>query len=422
MEKSEGRVSAPNVARLDRASSASPREHRLIEEGEAFMALAGLDGRAPAPGAAGSRVSRLPSAPTERYDVIVIGAGQAGLSVGYHLARRGLSFLIVDASERIGDVWRKRWDSLRLFTPARFDSLDGLPFPGPRDAFPTKDQMADYLEGYAAHFALPVRSAVKIERVSKRNGRFLLSAAAQEFEADQLVIAMASFQQAKRPAFAEELDPRIVQLHSSEYQRPSQLREGAVLMVGAGNSGAEIALEVARQHTTWLAGRATGHVPFAIGGLLGRLGLTWLLLRVIFHRVLSAKTPIGRRLRAKSGSKGGPLIRIRPGELSRAGVERVGRVVGVRAGLPLLDDGRVLDVANVIWCNGFAAGLGFLDLPIFGADGKPRHDSGVVVSEPGLYFVGQHFLHAFSSTMIHGVGRDAARIADAIAVRQLSVR
>ena len=205
MEKSEGRVSAPNVTTLDRQSPASLRERALIEEGDAFMALAGLDGQAPAaaPGNAGSRAGRAPSAPPERYDVIVIGAGQAGLSVGYHLARRGVSFLIVDASERIGDVWRKRWDSLRLFTPARFDSLDGLPFPGPSDAFPSKDQMADYLEAYAAQFALPVRSGVKIERVSKRNGRYLLSAATQEFEADQLVIAMASFQQAKRPSFAD---------------------------------------------------------------------------------------------------------------------------------------------------------------------------------------------------------------------------
>ena len=351
---------------------------------------------------------------TERIDTIVIGAGQAGLSVGYHLARRGVPFVILDAGARIGDQWRKRWDSLRLFTPARFSSLDGLPFPADADSFPTKDAMGDYLEAYARRFALPVRCGVRVERVSRLGERFLVIAGDQRFEADNVVVAMANYQRPRVPAFANELDPRIVQLHSFDYRNPAQFQEGAVLVVGAGNSGAEIALDAARAHDTCVAGRDTGHVPFRIDGLAARLLLVRLVLRVVFHRILTVATPMGRKVRAKVLHEGGVLVRTKPRDLTAAGITRVPRVAGVRNGLPLLEDGRVLDVANVVWCTGFHPGFSWLDLPVFGPDGEPQHDRGVVSSEPGLYFVGLHFLFAMSSVMIHGVGRDAERIADRI--------
>jgi putative flavoprotein involved in K+ transport len=351
---------------------------------------------------------------TERIDTIVIGAGQAGLSVGYHLARRGVPFVILDAGKRIGDQWRKRWDSLRLFTPARFSSLDGLPFPGDADSFPTKDAMGDYLEAYARRFALPVRCGVRVERVSRLGERFLVIAGDQRFEADNVVVAMANYQRPRVPAFANELDPRIVQLHSFEYRNPAQFQEGGVLVVGAGNSGAEIALDAARAHDTCVAGRDTGHVPFRIDGLAARLLLVRLVLRVVFHRILTVATPMGRKVRAKVLHEGGVLVRTKPRDLTAAGITRVPRVAGVRNGLPLLEDGRVLDVANVVWCTGFHPGFSWIDLPVFGPDGEPQHDRGVVSSEPGLYFVGLHFLFAMSSVMIHGVGRDAERIADRI--------
>jgi putative flavoprotein involved in K+ transport len=351
---------------------------------------------------------------TERIDTIVIGAGQAGLSVGYHLARRGVPFVILDAGERIGHQWRKRWDSLRLFTPARFSSLDGLPFPADADSFPTKDAMGDYLEAYARRFALPVRCGVRVERVSRLGERFLVIAGDQRFEADNVVVAMANYQRPRVPAFANELDPRIVQLHSFDYRNPAQFQEGAVLVVGAGNSGAEIALDAARAHDTCVAGRDTGHVPFRIDGLAARLLLVRLVLRVVFHRILTVATPMGRKVRAKVLHEGGVLVRTKPRDLTAAGITRVPRVAGVRNGLPLLEDGRVLDVANVVWCTGFHPGFSWIDLPVFGPDGEPQHDRGVVSSEPGLYFVGLHFLFAMSSVMIHGVGRDAERIADRI--------
>jgi len=350
----------------------------------------------------------------ERFDTVVIGGGQAGLSVGYHLQRRGVPFVILDASARVGDAWRNRWDSLRLFTPAKFSGLDGMRFPAPPNSFPTKDAMGDYLESYARHFQLPVRSGVRVERLSRLGDRFLVAAGDQQFEADNVVVAMAAWQRPRVPAFARELNPRIVQLHTFEYRNPSQLQPGGVLIVGAGNSGAEIALDVVHRHETWLSGPDTGHVPFRIEGLVARLLLVRLVLRVVFHRILTVKTPLGRKVRAKMLHRGEPLVRTKPQDLVAAGVKRVPRVGRVENGLPVLEDGRVLDVSNVIWCTGFNSGFSWIDLPVFDADGDAKHESGVVTSVPGLYFVGLKFLYAASSSAIHGVGRDAARIADRI--------
>ncbi len=283
---------------------------------------------------------------TEYVETLVIGGGQAGLSVGYHLRRRGLPFLILDAKERIGDVWRERWDSLRLFTPARYDGLDGMPFPASSHYFPTKDEMADYLESYAARFGLPVRTGVRVDGLTRRNGRFRVTAGERSFEADNVVVAMSDYQRPKVPAFAAELAPDVVQLHSCDYRNPGQLRDGPVLLVGAGNSGSEIARELAPRHEVWMSGRDTGHIPFRIEGLAGRLVLVRLVVRFLFHRVLTVRTPIGRKVRPKILHKGGPLIRVKPKDLLRAGVKRVGKTVGVKNGLPVLEDGRALEVGE----------------------------------------------------------------------------
>lgn len=358
----------------------------------------------------------------ERVQTVVIGGGQAGLSVGHHLARLGLPFVILDAGRRVGDAWRNRWDSLRLFTPNRFNGLAGMPFPAEPHGFATKDEMAEYLEAYAHHFRLPVRTGMRVDHLTRRNGRFLVKAGDRAFEAENVVVAMASYQRPVVPDFASDLDPGIVQLHSLDYRSPDQLAPGDVLLVGAGNSGADIAMELAPGRTTWLSGRDTGHVPFRIEGLAARLLLVWLVIRVLFHRVLTVDTPIGRKVRPKMLRGGGPLIRVKPRDLLGAGVKRVPRTIGVRNARPLLEDGRVLDVANVIWCTGFEAGFSWIDIPVLGERGEPRHERGLVPGMPGLYFVGLHFLYALSSTMIHGVGRDAARVARAIAARVRSTR
>lgn len=359
----------------------------------------------------------------EQVHTIVIGAGQAGLSVGYHLARRGVPFLILESNQRVGDVWRNRWDSLRLFTPARFDGLDGMPFPAPPDAFPTKDAMADYLESYAARFELPVRTGIRVTRLSRQGDRYVAEAGDRRFEAEHVVVAMATYQRRRVPDFADELDPSITQLHSSDYRNLSQFQSGGVLIVGAGNSGSEIALEAARGgHRVVMSGRDTGHIPFRIEGFAGRKVLGRLVLRFLFHRLMTMDTPIGRRVRPAIVARGGPLIRVKPKDLAAAGVQRAPRTAGVRDGRPLLEDGRTLGVRNVVWCTGYHPGHSWIDLPVFETDGEPRQHRGIVPGEPGLYFVGLHFLYAMSSTMIHGVGRDARHVAETIAAASLRAK
>jgi putative flavoprotein involved in K+ transport len=217
----------------------------------------------------------------ETYHTIVIGGGQAGLSVGYYLALQRRRFIILDAGERVGDVWRRRWDSLRLFTPAMFDGLAGMKFPAPAFSFPTKDEMADYLEAYARRFQLPVRTGIRVERVTRSGDRYLVDAGPHRFEAEHVVVAMSSYQVPRVPAFANSLRPDIRQLHSSQYRNVDQLKPGGVLLIGAGNSGAEIAMEVARRHPIWLSGRDTGHVPFRIDGWPARLFLLRFLFRFV---------------------------------------------------------------------------------------------------------------------------------------------
>lgn len=354
------------------------------------------------------------SSVTSSYDTIVIGGGQAGLATGYFLKQRGRDFVILDANERIGDSWRKRWDSLRLFSPARYDSLPGMRFPAPSSAFPTKDQMADYLEAYAGEFELPVQTGVRVNCLSKRGGRFIVIAGDQQFEAEHVVVAMGSWQKTRVPPFAQELDPGIVQLHSSEYQGLQQLQNGGVLVVGAGNSGAEIALETARTHPTWLSGRDPGHFPFRIEQAVVTDLVVPVLFRVIFHSVFTTSTPVGRKLRPKLLAHGMPVIRVKRDDLAAAGVERVPRTVGVQDGLPVLEDRRAFDVANVVWCTGFRPDFSWIDLPVFGKE-EPEHERGVVAKEPGLYFVGLHFLYAASSAQIYGVARDAEYVVKALA-------
>jgi len=353
---------------------------------------------------------------TERIETVIVGGGQSGLALGYHLARRGLPFVILDAHQRVGDAWRNRWDSLRLFTPAGYDGLPGLRFPAPRSSFPTKDEMADYLESYAAKFRLPVRTGVRVDALATDGHRFLVAANDLRFEADNVVIATSPELLPRIPSFASELDPGLVQLHSFHYANQSQLQPGGVLIVGAGNSGADIAMDVVKHHPTHLSGRDVGHIPFPINRVTGTL--IYPLVRFMFHRVLTVHNPIARKIRASlEAGHGLPLVRVKPKHLAAAGVERVPRVAGVADGLPVLEDGRVLDVANVIWCTGYRPDYSWIDLPGFDREQTPKHTRGVVEGQPGLYFVGLNFLFSASSSQVNGVGRDGAYLANAIAAR-----
>src|SRR5688572_17468100 len=352
---------------------------------------------------------------------VVIGGSQAGLAVGYHLRQRGLPFVILDENDRVGAAWRNRWDSLRLFTPGRYDGLPGMVFPGSPWAYPTKDETADYLEAYARAFELPVRTGVKVDRLAKTGDRFEVTCGQQALSAENVVVATGAFNNPRVPSFARELDQSIVQLHSKEYRNPSQIQKGAVLVVGAGNSGAEIAMELAPHHQTWLSGPDTGQEPARAGSRLDHL-LTPMMWFVATR--LTVKTALGRKLRDHflDPPRGIPLARVRQKDFGPAGIKRVPRMTGVKKGYPLVEDGTVLTLSNVIWCTGFRPDYHWIDLSLATHNGLPIHDRGIVESCPGLYFIGLLFLYSLSSALVGGVGRDAEHIVDHIASTRLSKR
>ena len=352
---------------------------------------------------------------------VVIGGGQAGLAVGYHLRQRGLPFVILDENDRIGDAWRRRWNSLRLFTPDRYNRLPGMRFPGSPTRHPTKDEAAAYLEAYAERFDLPVRTGVRVERLLKAGDRFEVVCGGHTLAADNVIVATGAYHTPSLPPFAHEFDESIIQLHSSDYRNPAQVRDGTVLVVGAGNSGAEIAMELAPHHRTWLSGRDTGQEPTRAGSRADRVftPIMWFVATQV-----TVKTRLGRKLRDHflDPPRGIPLGRVRRKDFAGAGIERVPRVTGVRDGSPVLEDGSVLDASNVVWCTGFAPEYDWIDFPVPARRGLPSTDRGVVDPCPGLYFVGLPFLHSLSSALLGGVGRDADYIVDHIARRDAGRR
>lgn len=343
---------------------------------------------------------------TERVNTVVIGGGQAGLATGYHLSQRGVDFVILDGAAQVGDSWRQRWDSLRLFTFAKWGDLPGMPFPAPkRTHFPSKDEVADYLAQYAARFSLPVRLGVKVEKLRKEGSRYVVEAGPQRFEAENVVVATGPFQRPRIPAFAGELAPGIRQMHSSEYRNPGDLADGETLVVGAATSGAQIAMELAGGRKVYLSGRSVDAFAPAKVAILGRTLMPW-----VYGRPKDSF--IGKKLFDKARNHGHPLIGFTYKDVEKAGVDRVGRTAGVEGGKPKLEDGRTLDVANVVWCTGYHPDFSWIDLPVFEQDGYPRHTRGVVEDEPGLYFVGLIFLHSLASQLILGVPRDSKHVAD----------
>jgi putative flavoprotein involved in K+ transport len=342
------------------------------------------------------------------YPVIIIGGGQAGLAIGKELKKTNKDFLILEAASRIGESWRKRWDSLRLFSNAQHSSLPGLAFPGDPQSYPGKDQVADYLIDYARRAQLSVQLNAKVKSLKRNGDRYSIATESKRYECDQAVVATGPYQKSRVPSWAFDLNPKIKQIHAGEYKNPQQLSEGDVLVVGAGNTGAEIALELSKAgRQVWLSGRDVGQIPQFLRRL-GNGSVFWFLAT----RVFTKSSPIGRRIHSSlKAGHGGPLVHIRIRELAAAAIERIPRVIGTRDGLPLLENGRALEVANIVWCTGFSLDFSWIHLPIFDADGYPIHTRGRVLSERGLYFLGLPFQQSMSSTLIGGVGRDAKLIA-----------
>ncbi len=345
---------------------------------------------------------------TTTYDTIVIGAGQAGLAAGYHLTKRGKPFLILDVADRIGGAWLNRWDSLTLFTPSIRDSLPGLKLPG-KYRFPTKDEMLAYFERYADHFRLPIRLSTPVDGIFREGDCFRVTSGSEAFLAENVILAVGSHRKPRTPEFAAILSPEILQLHSVDYRNPGQLRPGTVLIVGAGNSGAEIGVDIGHTHPVLLAGRDVGCLPIDIRGWQGRLAfpaLWW-----VWEHVLTERKRPGRKVQAEAlQGHGEPLIRQKEKDLVEAGIERVSRITGVVNGLPQTEDGHVLDVANVIWCTGFTSDFAWIDIPGLDTSGRLWNDRGCVTARPGLYVLGQEFQYMFNSHTVGGVGKDAAYV------------
>lgn len=353
---------------------------------------------------------------TTQIETVIIGAGQAGLATGYHLRQRGRPCVILDAGARVGDQWRRQWDTLKLYSPARNDGLPGLPFPAPPWSFPGKDDVGDYLESYAAHFELPVELGVRVEGVAATGDGYLVTTDTGGYACRNVVVATGTFGRTPAvPDVASRLDPSILQLHSSEYRRPGQLRDGPVLVVGASHSGTDIAFEVAESRPTILAGRDCGQIPPRLES--PAMHVLFPVLMFAWRHVLTRRTPVGRKEMPEVRSHGGPMLRVKRSDLADRGVERVtSRVEAAEGGLPVVD-GTPREVANVVWATGFRQSFDWLHLPVVGEDGWPREMRGVVEDAPGLYFCGLSFQYSFSSMLIGGAGRDAAYVVDHLAAR-----
>ena len=341
------------------------------------------------------------------YDTIIIGGGQAGLAVGYHLAQQGRNFVILEAHEQIGDSWRRRWDSLKLFTPAKFSSLPGMAFPAEAMHYPTKDEMADYLKAYSQQFNLPVQLGTRVERLSRESEVFVVVTGGQQLTARQVVVATGAYQSPRIPSFAKDLDPAIHQVHTRHYHNPAQLPIGDTLVVGVGNSGGEIAMELAKTRQVWLSGKPTGQLPKPKKFMIN---LLWWFL----HNATRADTRFGQFFKSKMGHKGAPLEGLSEKDFAAAGIKRLPRTVAARHGKPAFEDGRSVDVSTIVWATGFRNDFSWIDLPVFDEQGEPVHERGVVTSQPGLYFTGLHYLYSVSSGLIGGTKRDAGYIAEQI--------
>ncbi|MDO8149672.1 MULTISPECIES: NAD(P)/FAD-dependent oxidoreductase [unclassified Isoptericola] len=356
----------------------------------------------------------------QHVQTLVIGAGQAGLATAHELQERGVQVLVVDGNARLGDNWRCHWDSLRLFTPVRYDGLPGLPFPGDPWSYPGKDDVADYLEQYALETGLPVRLRTRVDRLTAApDGGFLAHVGDEAIACDDVVVATGT--RGRTPAVpdvARRLDPSVRQLHSSEYRSPASV-SGPTLVVGTSHSGCEIAYELAAHVPVTLCGRFTGREPVRPGSRWDRIGTPLLVL--VARHVLTRRTPPGRALmrRLRGPHHGLPTARITRRELAERGVTWIEeRVEDVTAdGRPLLADGTAVDVETVVWCTGYALDHSWIELPVLGDDGWPREYRGVAHDVPGLYFCGLVFQWSMASMVLPGVAADAAYVADHIAHR-----
>jgi putative flavoprotein involved in K+ transport len=347
------------------------------------------------------------------HEVVVIGAGQAGLAIGYFLEQQGRKFVISEAADSIGSAWRERWDSLTLFTPRRYSGLPGLRFPGDPEGYPDRDEVIAYLERYAETFELPIELNSPVRRLTADDGTFVLEVDGRTVTADQVVVATGPFQRPFVPEVANRLGPSVVQMHATGYRSPGDIPEGTVLVVGGGNTGFQIAKELSTARRVVLAvGSKQTPLPQR---LLGRDLFWWLTKSRLFNTTIDSR--LGRRLSTRE-----TLIGSSPRQLRRRyGVELRARVVDADGRVVRFEDGSELEVDAVIWATGYRPDYSWIDLPVFDAAGRLRHRRGVT-DVPGLYFLGLTWQHTRGSALIGWVKDDAEFIAGQISARSTDVR
>ena len=342
----------------------------------------------------------------DTVDVIVVGAGQAGLAIGWYLARLGLRFQVLEASAELGQSWRSRWDSLTLFTPAQYDALPGMPFPAPADTYPTKEPVADYLRAYADAFRLPVRLNSRVTSLSRSGDGFEVRTADETFSARRVVVATGPFQVPFVPPAAGGLDSPVTQLHSADYRNPQALPDGPVLVVGGGNSGLQIAEELSASRRVDVS---IGTSPPMLPQRLAGRDLFWWLTRLGLMRV-PAESRLGRRVQARGEFVIGTSRR----QLKRAGVTFRPRLVGADGRTVRFADGSTLDVGVVVWATGYRSDYSWISVPGVVRNGRVAHRRGVT-DVPGLYFLGLSWQHTRGSALLGFLDEDARHIADRIA-------
>lgn len=344
--------------------------------------------------------------------VVIIGGGQAGLAMSYSLQQLGVAHILLEANHQIGDNWRHRWDSLSLFSPAKYDALPGLQFPLPPDTLPSKDQAADYLEQYAQQFQLPVRTGVQIDRIAAEGAEFCIHTSTGEvIPATDIVVATGPYHTPKIPEFAAELPSNILQMHTQDYRNPSQMQDGPAVVIGTGASGSQIALELSHSRKVYIAGRDLGGMPRS---LLGK-DLYWWLYATGAIR-LRWNSWIGRRL-LKGAAKGDALVGDSLKKIvAKGNLTHLQKVTGVHKGqLTFACGNSAPEIRNVIWATGYHADYSWINLPVFEPSGLPRHQRGIVTEAPGLYFLGLKTLYRTGSATMGGVGADAQYLARHIA-------
>jgi putative flavoprotein involved in K+ transport len=342
----------------------------------------------------------------QRLDVVVVGGSQAGLAMAWHLAQQGRRFVVLEAGPEVGHVWRSRWDSLKLFTPAQYDALPGMPFPAPADTYPTKDPVADYLQAYAAAFDLPVQRNAKVTQLRRLDDEsFQVHTADATYEARQVVVATGPFQVPFVPPPAAKLDPSVIQVHSADYRNPQALPEGPVLVVGGGNSGFQIAEELAATRQVDLSIATT--YPMLPQRRAGR-DLFWWLTRLGLLRV-TVNSRLGQRM-----SRRDFVIGTNRKRLERARVRFRPRLVDVEGRTVRFADHSLLeDVGVVVWATGYRSDYAWIHIPGVVREGHVVHRRGVT-EVPGLYFLGLSWQHTRGSALLGFVNDDAAYLAEQI--------